>query len=49
MFEADEWQAAYILNKKHPPDQPPTLNECGAPGRTAGRLCGPFGAMASRV
>ena len=27
MFEHDEWQAAFILNKKRPPDTPPTLNE----------------------
>lgn len=27
MFEPDEWQAAFILNKKRPPDQAPTLNE----------------------
>ena len=27
MFEPDEWQAAFILNKKRPPDKPPTLNE----------------------
>ena len=27
MFEADEWQAAFILNKKRPPEKPPTLNE----------------------
>ena len=27
MFEADEWRAAYIFNKKRPPDTPPTLNE----------------------
>jgi hypothetical protein len=27
MFEADEWQAAFILNKKRLPDTPPTLNE----------------------
>ena len=27
MFEPDEWQAAYILNKKRPPDTPPTFNE----------------------
>jgi hypothetical protein len=27
MFEPDEWQAAYILNKKKLPDKPPTLNE----------------------
>ena len=26
MFEPDEWQAAYILNKKKLPDKPPTLN-----------------------
>lgn len=26
LFEADEWQAAYILNKKPPPDQAPPLN-----------------------
>ena len=27
MFEPDEWQAAYILNKKKLPDKAPTLNE----------------------
>jgi hypothetical protein len=27
MFDRDEWQAAYILNKKNPPEKPPTLNE----------------------
>jgi len=27
MFDRDEWQAAYILNKKKPPEKPPTLNE----------------------
>ena len=27
MFEPDEWQAAYMLNKKRLPDKPPTLNE----------------------
>ena len=27
MFEADEWKAAYILNKEKLPDKPPTLNE----------------------
>jgi len=27
MFDSDEWQAAYILNKKKPPEKPPTLNE----------------------
>jgi hypothetical protein len=27
MFEPDEWRAAFILNKKKPPDKPPTLNE----------------------
>nr|WP_269057927.1 IS4 family transposase [Xanthomonas translucens] len=26
LFEADEWQAAYVLNKKKPPKQVPTLN-----------------------
>ena len=25
--EADEWKAAYILNKQKLPDKPPTLNE----------------------
>jgi Transposase Tn5 dimerisation domain len=25
-FEKDEWQAAYILNKKRPPAKPPDLN-----------------------
>ena len=27
MFESDEWAAAFILNKKRPPDQVSTLNE----------------------
>ena len=27
MFDRDEWQAAYILNKKKLPEKPPTLNE----------------------
>ena len=27
MFEPDEWKAAFILNKKRPPHQAPTLNE----------------------
>ena len=27
MFEADEWKAAYILNKEKVPHTPPTLNE----------------------
>ena len=27
MFEADEWKAAYILNKQRLPDKPPSLNE----------------------
>lgn len=27
MFEADEWKAAYILNKERLPDKPPSLNE----------------------
>jgi hypothetical protein len=27
MFEPDEWQAVYVLNKLKPPDKPPTLNE----------------------
>ena len=27
MLEPDEWAAAFILNKKRPPDQAPTLNE----------------------
>ena len=27
MFEPDEWAAAFILNKKRPPDQVSTLNE----------------------
>ena len=27
MFEPDEWQAVYILNKKRPPDTPPAFNE----------------------
>jgi len=27
MFEPEEWQAAYILNKQKLPDKPPTLNE----------------------
>lgn len=27
MFEADEWKAAYILNKEMLPDKPPSLNE----------------------
>ena len=27
MFEPDEWQAAFILNKKRPPDTLPTLDE----------------------
>ena len=27
MFDRDEWQAAYILNKIKPPEKPPTLNE----------------------
>lgn len=27
MFEPDEWEAAFILNQKRPPEQAPTLNE----------------------
>ncbi|KVZ58906.1 hypothetical protein WL19_02270, partial [Burkholderia ubonensis] len=27
LFEPDEWRAAFILNKKAPPDKPPRLNE----------------------
>lgn len=27
LFERDEWQAAYILNKRKPPQAPPPLNE----------------------
>ncbi|AKK24938.1 hypothetical protein MB84_29645 (plasmid) [Pandoraea oxalativorans] len=27
LFEADEWKAAFILNKKAPPDKLPRLNE----------------------
>ena len=27
MFDRDEWQAAYILNKQKLPEKPPTLNE----------------------
>lgn len=27
MFDRDEWQAAFILNKRKPPASPPTLNE----------------------
>ncbi|WP_224787029.1 IS4 family transposase [Pandoraea sputorum] len=27
LFEHDEWKAAFILNKKTPPDKPPQLNE----------------------
>ena len=27
LFDRDEWQAAYILNKQKPPQQTPTLNE----------------------
>ena len=27
LFERDEWQAAFILNKRRPPKTPPTLNE----------------------
>ena len=27
MFEPDEWKAAYILNQKKVPGEPPTLNE----------------------
>ncbi|NYH20784.1 hypothetical protein GGD40_000270 [Paraburkholderia bryophila] len=27
LFEPDEWKAAFILNKKTPPDKPPQLNE----------------------
>ena len=27
LFEPDEWQAAYILNKRKPPRTPPKLNE----------------------
>jgi hypothetical protein len=27
LFEPDEWKAAFILNKKTPPDKPPRLNE----------------------
>lgn len=27
VFEADEWKAAYILNKEKIPDKAPTLNE----------------------
>ena len=26
VFETDEWQAAYVLNKKKPPKTPPSLN-----------------------
>ena len=26
-FDQDEWQAAYLLNKKKPPADPPTLNQ----------------------
>ena len=37
MFEPDEWKAAFILNQKHPPDTPPTLNEVT---RLAARLGG---------
>ena len=48
MFEADEWQAAFILNKKRLPDTPPTLNEVM---RLVARLGGflPVRAMASRA
>ena len=27
LFEPDEWQAAYLLNRKEPPAMPPSLNE----------------------
>ncbi|WP_305826471.1 IS4 family transposase, partial [Cupriavidus sp. AcVe19-6a] len=27
LFEPDEWQAAFILNRKEPPETPPSLNE----------------------
>jgi hypothetical protein len=27
LLEREEWQAAFILNKKRPPKQPPTLNQ----------------------
>src|ERR1700744_575385 len=27
LFETDEWKAAFILNRKTPPDKPPQLNE----------------------
>ena len=27
LFDRDEWQAAFILNKKKVPQQPPRLNE----------------------
>ena len=27
LFEPDEWRAAFILNRKTPPDTPPRLNE----------------------
>ena len=27
LFDRDEWQGAFILNKKKPPQMPPTLNE----------------------
>ncbi|MBP0633766.1 IS4 family transposase, partial [Cupriavidus sp. AcVe19-1a] len=27
LFERDEWQAAFILNRKEPPETPPSLNE----------------------
>jgi hypothetical protein len=27
LFDRDEWQGAFILNKKKPPKKPPTLNE----------------------
>jgi hypothetical protein len=26
-FDPDEWHAAYLLNKKKPPADPPTLNQ----------------------
>ena len=41
MFEPDEWQAAYILNKQKLPDKPPTLNEVT---RLVARLGGLSGA-----
>ncbi|AVR90120.1 Mobile element protein [Thauera aromatica K172] len=27
LFERDEWEAAFILNKRRPPKTPPPLNE----------------------